>query len=102
MADAEDCERQPIPVPQHLPAGTLFALTHCTLWSVKGSSFAVTCDICGFSGTTSTHKLTYGHYLGQKGNDIQRCVSLVILEKNYGDWYTALAAKGSALAKKRK
>ncbi len=105
MSNAEDADvecNQCVDIPQGASAGARLALRHCKIWGVKGSSFLVTCNVCGFRGTTSVHKLTYGHYLGEKGNDIQRCVSVGVLESRYPEFYSELVAKASTLEKKRK
>ena len=91
-----------IPFPAHLAPGAKLALSHCRLWEIKGASFRITCKICGFSGVVSVHKLTYGHYLRLKGNDIQGCVQLLKLEQEYPEFFEALSAKGNSLTGKRK
>ena len=84
-AGSDDANR--VPVPDSLPAGSKMALQHCTLYEIKGSCFRLLCDICGWTGTTSAHKLTYGHYLRQKGNDIDTCVAPAKLEAEYPESY---------------
>ena len=91
-----------IAVPAGLPIGVKLALTHCRLWEIKGSSFRITCKICGFSGVVSAHKLTYGHYLRQKRNDITSCIAVSKLEEDYPEFYEAIKAKGDSLEGKRK
>jgi hypothetical protein len=82
------------------------ALEKCTVHTTKGSSYVVTCTICGLGGedglTTSLHKLTYGHYLHQKGNDITTCVSRAVLSNTHGEWFSKLTALEDKLRMKRR
>lgn len=81
-------------------------LSQCTVHGQKGSSYAVTCNICGLGGdsglTTSLHKLTYGHYLAQPGNDIKPCVSRAILQAQHPEWFKLLTDKEEKLRVKRR
>ena len=99
-AGSDDANR--VPVPDSLPAGSKMALQHCTLYEIKGSCFRLLCDICGWTGTTSAHKLTYGHYLRQKGNDIDTCVAPAKLEADYPEFWAQLNAKLDNLNEKRR
>ena len=99
---ANDVGMLVISVPPGSSARISLALRHCTIWEKKGSSFVVTCNICGFRGTVSVHKLLYGHYLGQKGNDVQRCVTGAMLESRYPEFYAEVMGKASTLENKRK
>ena len=92
MADAAACadqsdaapgkeqQLQETPPPDSLPPMAKLALKHCKLYACIGSSFRIACDLCGFGEdtgvVTNAHKLIYGHYLAEKGNDIATCLSL--------------------------
>jgi hypothetical protein len=60
------------------------------------------CRICGWQGTTSNHKLLYGHYLHQKNNHIATCVTRTKLEEDHPEFYATLTAREEGLHFKRK
>ena len=97
---AEDPEG--IPIPDSMPRAAKLALSHSKLLEVKGSSFRFKCNICGFKATTSAHKLIYGHYLREAGNDIGTCVDPEKLEADYPEFYSRLIEKRDKLAAKRR
>ena len=82
------------------------ALSQCTVHGQKGSSYTVTCNICGLGGekglTTSVHKLMYGHYLHQSGNDIRPCIARALLRSQHPEWFELLLSREASLLKKRK
>ena len=104
----ESCQgpRDEIPVPLDVPEAAKLVLSKCAMYEVKGTSFRVSCKICGMGGSqgivTSTHKLVYGHFLGQPKNDIRPCVSAKILAREHPEFAAALQSRLDALNKKRK
>jgi hypothetical protein len=94
------------PAPHNPPIRKHPALLKCTVHGTKGSSFIITCEICGLGGesglTTSLHKLTYGHYLHEPKNDITACVSRAVLESSHPEWFTKLTDLEGKLFAKRK
>ena len=52
--------------------------------------------------TTSANKLAYGHYLQQKGKDIDRCVSRDKIKDDCPEFYEQLVARETKLKFKRK
>jgi hypothetical protein len=92
----------PIELPEHLSAMTKFALTHCDVYQMKGSSFRLKCRVCGFKVTTSVHKLIYGHYLRQPNANIGKCVTLDRLQELHPLFHSALVEKQTKLAQKRR
>lgn len=99
---SSDLESTAIPVPNSLPPAAKLALTHSELFELKGSSFRIMCKICGFKATTSAHKLVYGHYLREPGNDIGTCIAVEKLKADYPEFYNQLATKRDTLNRKRK
>jgi hypothetical protein len=101
-SNGEDSQQQPIEVPDNVTALGKLALRKCLLFACRGSSFQVECQICGWEGTSSAHKLIYGHYLRQGGNEITFCVALSKLQSDHTEFFLELKAKGDALEKKRR
>ena len=101
----EEQQLQEIPLPDSLPPMAKLALKHCKLYACVGSSFRVACDLCGFGEdtgvVTSTHKLIYGHYLAEKGNDIGTCLSLGKLKEADEAWLAEMQSRQQKLASKR-
>ena len=89
-------------LPADAPKADLVAFAQCDIFEKKGSSFRVKCRICGWQGTTSNHKLTYGHYLHQKNNSIATCVTREKLQQEHPEFYGTLTAREEALHFKRK
>ena len=50
---------------------------------------------------TSAHKLIYGHYLAEKGNDIVTCLSLGKLKEADEAWLAEMQSQQQKLASKR-
>jgi hypothetical protein len=82
------------------------ALEKCKVHGMSGSSYVVTCTICGLGGekglTTSLHKLTYGHFLHAKGTDINPCVSRDVLSNTHSEWFAKLTSREDKLHLKRR
>lgn len=80
-----------------------FPLEHMTVAGRKGSScFAVKCNICGWSGTATLHKLIYGHFLSLPKMDVVPCVKPDRLRANYPAFWEQLDARHKTwVAKKR-
>ena len=95
-------DHEAIPVPDSMPPAAKLALSHSQLFEVKGASFRFKCNICGFKATSSAHKLIYGHYLREGGNDIGTCVDPEKLEAEYPEFYSRLTEKRDKLAAKRR
>ena len=54
------------------------------------------------SVTTSANKMLYGHYLGEKGKDIRRCVTKEKLREEYPLFMAEFEGRQSKLAAKRR
>jgi hypothetical protein len=104
MESVESLPAEPVPI--CLPAEATNAdkteFAQCDIFEKKGSSFRVKCRICGWQGTTGSHKLIYGHYLHQKNNCITTCVTREKLQQEHAEFYATLTAREEALHFKRK
>ena len=91
-------------LPADASKADLVAFAQCDIFEKKGSSYRVRCRICGWQGTTSNHKLIYGHYLHQKNNGINVCVTRTRakLEEDHPEFYGTLTAREEVLHVKRK
>ena len=78
------------------------AFAQCDIFQKKGPSFRVRCRICGWVGTTGSHKLIYGHYLHQKNSSITTCVTREKLQQEHPEFYATLTAREEGLHFKRK
>ena len=78
------------------------AFAQCDIFEKKGSSYRARCRICGWQGTTGSHKLIYGHYLHQKNNHIATCVTREKLQEDHPEFYATLTPREEALHFKRK
>ena len=102
----ESVESLPIELTICLPADASkadhIAFAQCDIFEKKGSSYRARCRICGWQGTTSNHKLLYGHYLHQKNSNITKCVTREKLQQDHPEFYTTLTAREEGLHFKRK
>ena len=86
-----------------LKAKSCWAYQKCTILGASASSTEVRCDICGFERKMTPHKMGYGHYLRQAGNDVKQfCVGLDILQRDHTDFYAELIKRKTELDNKRK
>ena len=101
-----DSEPLPAELTICLPADAtkadLIAFAQCDIFEKKGSSYRVKCRICGWQGTTSNHKIIYGHYLHQKGNGINVCVTREKLQQDHSEFFGTMTAREEGLHFKRK
>ena len=91
-----------ISLPSDASKADRIAFQQCDVFEKKGSSFRVCCRICGLKVTTSSHKMMYGHYLGEPTVKIHRCISREKLQENYPEFLQALLARQTSLTSKRK
>ena len=102
----ESVESLPVELTICLPADASkadhIAFAQCDIFEKKGSSYRARCRICGWQGTTSNHKLLYGHYLHQKHNHIATCVTREKLQEDHPEFYATLTAREEGLHFKRK
>jgi hypothetical protein len=103
-SDVDDgSEQEPtICLPTDAVKSDRIAMQQCDIYEKKGNSYRVRCRICFWVGTTSSHKLIYGHYLHQPGSHIGKCVTREKLKKDYPEFYETLTARESSLHFKRK
>ena len=104
MESIEPLPAEPLPIclPADATKADLVAFAQCDIFEKKGSSFRARCRICGWQGTTGSHKLIYGHYLHQKNNSIATCVTRTKLEEGHPEFYATLTAREETLKFKRK
>ena len=104
MESVEPLPAEPLPIcpPADATKADLCAFAQCDIFEKKGSSFRVKCRICGWQGTTGSHKLIYGHYLHQKNNHIYTCVTREKLQQDHPEFWTTLTAHEEGLHFKRK
>ena len=88
MESVESLPAEPVSIclPADAPKADLVAFAQCDIFEKKGSSFRVKCRICGWQGTTSNHKLIYGHYLHQKNSSIATCVTREKLQQEHPEF----------------
>lgn len=105
-ATPPESQLQEIPIPESLAPLAKLALKYCKLYACVGSSFRVQCNLCGLGEAegivTSAHKLTYRHYLGEKGDDIAKCLSLGKLKEKGAAWVRDMEERQTKLQAKRK
>ena len=91
-----------IDVEANASAMVKLAFSLCDIHEKKGSSYRVTCRVCGMSVTTNANKLLYGHYLGENGKDIRSCVTKEKLREEYPFFMAECEGRQTKIAAKRK